>query len=199
VNKKEASKSEEDQARNFYHKPRYFVNVLVVEDPRTGEKSQQGKVLVWEFGNQVYEKLKEAIDQKRYFHDPVNGYNFNVIVKKKAEYPSYESSFFSMEKSAIPDDKIDSIGEKIVDLQKFAVGKGPKPYDELKALMEGNVPVKKEKEFDSATGKTTVRPQLDEAVELDETPTPAATPAKKEPVKQMSDDELMKALDDIEL
>lgn len=179
VNEKVASKAEEDVARRFYKKPRYFVNVLVVDDPRPVDKgNQKGKVLVWEMGPQIHERLKEAlVEQGKKFHDVNAGFNFNLVIKKKGEHPNYESSFFSTEATPIATDdaELDRISNAIIDLQKFAIGKGPKSYDELKAIMEGKEPVKQDREYDSSTGKTTTRPALNEAVDLDE---PVAAAAK---------------------
>jgi hypothetical protein len=73
--------------------------------------------------------------------------------------------------------------------------------------MEGKEPVKQDREYDSETGKTTVRPALNEAVDLDAeqpkaaaaaaaaaAPAPKATPA----AKALSDEELLAQLDDLD-
>ena len=212
VNDKSASKSEEDTARRFYRKPRYFVNVLVVDDPRPVDKgNQKGKVLVWEMGPQIHDRLKEALmEQGKKFHMVQDGYNFNLVIKKKGEHPNYESSFFASDPSPIATDdaELERISNAIVDIQKFSFGKGPKSYDELKALMEGKEPVKQDREYDSETGKTTVRPQLNEAVDLDAEPpkaaaaaasaAPAAKAATPAASKALSDEELLAQLDDLD-
>lgn len=207
VNDKSASKTEEDTARRFYKKPRYFVNVLVVDDPRPVDKgNQKGKVLVWEMGPQIHERLKEAlIEQGKNFYAVQNGYNFNLVIKKKGEHPNYESSYFASEESPIAtsDSELERISNAIVDIGKFALGKGPKSYDDLKALMEGREPVKTEREYDSESGKTTSRPAnpgLNEAVDLD-APAPNAAPvvaAKPAVSKGLSDDELLAQLDELD-
>jgi hypothetical protein len=216
VNDKTATKSEEDTARRFYKKPRYFVNVLVVEDPRPVDKgNQKGKVLVWEMGPQIHERLKEAlVEQGKEFHSVSAGYNFNLVIKKKGEHPNYESSTFASDPTPITNDdaELDRISNAIVDLKKFALGKGPKSYDDLKALMEGREPVRQEREYDSETGVTTSRPTgraaLNEAVDLD-APVPAAPVAaaavasasaapKAAPAKQLSDEELLAQLDELD-
>jgi hypothetical protein len=213
VNDKTASKAEEDTARRFYHKPRYFVNVLVVEDPRPIDKgNQKGKVLVWEMGPQVHDRLKEAlVEQGKKFYAVQDGFNFHLVIKKKGEHLNYESSFFASEATPITNDDIelDRISNGIIDLNKFALGKGPKSYDELTDLMEGREPVKTEREYDSATGQTTSRPMssrpsLNEAVDLDSpvVNVPNSQPVLKEkpaPTKQLTDDELLAQLDDLDM
>lgn len=219
VNDKVASKSEEDAARRFYRKPRFFVNVLVIEDPRALDKGcQKGKVLVWEMGPQIHEKLKEAlVEQGKKFHDVQAGYNFNLVIKKKGEHPNYESSFFANEASPIATDdaELDRISNAIIDIRKFSLGKGPKSYEEIRAIMEGKEPVKNESEYDSETGKTTTKPMeraaLNEAIDLDDNTTstststapapahaPAPAKAKAEPVMQISDDDLLAQLDELD-
>lgn len=211
VNNKEASKAEEDIARRFYHKPRFFVNVLVVEDPRPADKgNQQGKVLVWEFGPQIRDRFTEALlDQKKTFYDVAAGYNFQLVVKKKGDYVNYESSTFLSEASPIAtsDAELDRISNAIVDLQAFAIGRGCRPYEDLKALMEGRDIQKQTREYDSETGKTSTaplnRPALDESIELNEPAAPkaaAATASGKsaaKPTPVASDEDLLKQLDDL--
>jgi len=203
VNDKTASKAEEDAARRFYRKPRYFVNALVVDDPRPVDKgNQKGKVLVWEMGPQIHDRLKEAlVDQGKKFHAVQDGFNFNLVIKRKGEHPNYESSFFAAEATPIATDdaELDRISNAIIDVQKFAVGKGPRSYDELKAILEGREPAKVEREYDSSSGKTTSRPTLNEAVDLD-APTAEAAPkaAPKAAPVPSTDDELLAQLDELD-
>jgi hypothetical protein len=211
VNAQEASKAEEDVARKFYRKPRYFVNVLVVDDPRATDKgNQKGKILIWELGQQIFEKFNEAlVDQGKFFYLPNGGYNFNLTIKKKADFVNYESSHFASEASNLPDEVIAQLESKVHDLNKFALKNGARPYDDLIALMEGKEIVKKEREYDSATGKTDTRAMnapLNETVELHDEPAapkaaaavaaPAAPAAKPKP-KALTDDELLASIDDL--
>jgi hypothetical protein len=62
--------------------------VLVVEDPRPADKNQKGKVLIFEFGPQIFEKFTETlVDQKKKFYLPQNGSNFNLC-KEEGDYTS---------------------------------------------------------------------------------------------------------------
>lgn len=138
VNAGEASKSEEDLARAYNRKQRYHINVLVVDDPRKGtEEDQTGKVLVWEIGPQIYEKFKDAFfDQKLPFFDPFEGFNFNLVIKKKGEYNNYDSSHFSAAASAIgTDEELEAIHPQIHNLSEKVAGR-MRSYDDLKKLLD---------------------------------------------------------------
>jgi hypothetical protein len=138
VNAGEASKSEEDLARAYNRKQRYHINVLVVDDPRKGtEEDQTGKVLVWEIGPQIYEKFKDAFfDQKLPFFDPFEGYNFNLVIKKKGEYNNYDASHFSTAASAIgTEEELEAIHSQIHNLPE-KVASRMRTYDDLKKLLD---------------------------------------------------------------
>lgn len=131
---------DEKKGREIYKKPRYFVNVLVKKDPRAGEESQEGKVLVWEFGNQIFEKLVDAlIEEGVNFHHPTEGVDFNLVLKKKGEFTNYESSHFASDESAISDDEseMNEIYDSIYNLEDKILGKGAKEYDKLLEMLTG--------------------------------------------------------------
>jgi len=139
VNSGAASKADEDLARMYYKKQRYFANVLVVSDPRTGDDNQEGQVLVFEYGPQIQEKVTDAIlDQDIQPHNPFTGHNFNLVIKKKGEFVTYESSHFSMksEEVADSDEKIESVLDKAYNLKEKVFG-DTREYEQLKALLTG--------------------------------------------------------------
>jgi hypothetical protein len=122
VNKNTASPQDEDKARNFGSKFRYMANVLVISDPRVGEQNQTGQVLVWEFGIQVQEKLKEAFVQGVNFYDVNEGFNFNVVIKMKGTNPNFEGCFFSRESTPVStkSEELERIHSQIVDIKSLA-------------------------------------------------------------------------------
>ncbi|MCS7316928.1 MAG: hypothetical protein NZZ41_01210 [Candidatus Dojkabacteria bacterium] len=130
-------KNSTDLARQYWIKRRYFVNVLVKEDPRKGEENQAGKVLVWEFGSKIYDKFIEAIlTHNLFFWHQTEGYDFNLIVKQVSNYQNYDSSDFSRKPSAIcnPDEE-EKIIKNIKDLNEVILNNRVKTYDELKSLL----------------------------------------------------------------
>ena len=131
---------DEKQARDLWRKPRYFANVLIKKDPRSGEDSQEGQVLVWEFGNQIFEKLVDALTEDEInFHHPFEGVDFNLILKKKADFTNYESSHFASDQSQIAEDeeKLNEIFDSIYNLDEKILGRGAKDYDKLVEMLTG--------------------------------------------------------------
>lgn len=133
-------KTSEDIGRAFWRKKRWHMNVLVKEDPRKGEANQTGKVLVWEVGTKIFDKLSEALTMHRmFFWDAHNGFDFNIVIKSVGGYANYDSSDFARSPSPIVEDEaaLDAIHDQIRDLNKLILGQKRKTYDELKAILEG--------------------------------------------------------------
>jgi hypothetical protein len=133
-------KTSEDIGRVFWKKKRWHLNVYIKEDPRKGEANQTGKVLIWEFGPKVMDKLSEALTKhKLFFWDVEEGYDFSLVVKKVGGFNNFDSSDFARNKSRLveDDEALDAIHSKIYDLRKMIVEQKVRPYDELKAILEG--------------------------------------------------------------
>lgn len=131
-------KMDEEEARKIYKKKRYFTNVLVVRDERKGDENQQGKVLVWEFGAQIFDKFADTlVDQKINFFHPVTGRNFIISVKKKGEYPDYSMSNFSINQTALADtdEELNKVFDQIYNLKDKVFGGKLYPYDKLKDIL----------------------------------------------------------------
>jgi len=210
VNDKTASRVEEDTARRFYKKPRYFVNVEVLEDPRKGEKNQTGQVLAWEIGPQIFDRFNESlVDRKMDFYHPTKGNNFSLVIKQKGEHPNYESSFFDTTVTPINADesKIEAVLKKCHNLEKIALGRGARPYEELQLLMEGKDIPKQERTWDSQSGVTESRPmnrpQLNENIDIDDKPVndknivKSTSSAHAAPAVAESDADILAQLDEL--
>jgi hypothetical protein len=163
VNAGEGTQADEVMANTYNRKKRYYVSVYVVSDARAGtEEDQTGKVLLWEFGPQIYEKLYDAFLEKIPFYDPFEGFNFNLIIKRKDEYPSYESSKFSAAPSAIAksEEELEKIHSQIFDLAaKFK--ERSRSYDELKKVLQDSLSLSERDKTETTTdseaeGSTTV-------------------------------------------
>jgi hypothetical protein len=187
VNTGAASKSEEDLARAYNRKKRYHVNVLVVSDPRKGTgEDQTGKVLVWEIGPQIYEKFKDAyFDQKLPFFDPFEGFNFNLIIKKKGEYNNYDSSHFSSAASGIAENEetLNNIYGQIHNLVEKVAGR-MRSYDDLKKLLDAPVGERTESsegsEEKDSDEPVSVAPKAAVAAPATSAPRPSAAKAEVE-------------------
>ena len=76
---KTEDKRDEELAHKMYKKQRFFLNILVVEDPRPAAENQKGKVLVYEYGKKVQEKLEDAmVEQKIDIINPLAGHDYEV-------------------------------------------------------------------------------------------------------------------------
>jgi hypothetical protein len=173
-------KMDETEARKIYKKKRYFVNVLVVKDERKGEENQQGKVLVWEFGAQIFDKFADAlVEQKINFFHPVTGRNFVISIKKKGEYPDYSMSNFSINQSPLAenDEELNKVFDQIYNLNDKVFGKKVYDYAKLKSILEND-----DVGSNSAEGEEVV-------VAVDRKPAREASTVAKETV--VSDDDVV--------
>jgi hypothetical protein len=146
-------------AKDLYRKPRYFTLVYVKEAPEN-QKDYVGKVLIYEAGKQIYDKLDAAIrDYDLCFWDPYKGQDFMLVLKmtnSKEKYPVYTDSSFIMGPSTpvSEDEKImDEIGTKLetLKIKDLVIKKGDiKSGEELRELLEGGV---KEAEINTSPAK----------------------------------------------
>lgn len=140
---------DKDQAGKMRSKSRYFTLVYVKDAPEN-QKDYIGKVLVYEAGFQIYQKLDNA--QKKLdlaFWDPFEGTDFLLTITETGnanrKYPSYNESEFSRKDGPIVDDedemeKIAKEIDKIGDVKKKIIEKdGIKTGKELNALLEGGI------------------------------------------------------------
>lgn len=138
---KKGDKISEDLARSYWIKKRWFVNVYVKEDPRKGEENQAGKVLIWEFGSKIFDKLVEAVTTHNlYFWHPTDGFDFSVIIKQVSGYQNYDLSDFSRKASPLAEstDEINRILNGSFNLQDVILGRKQKTYEELSQLLGKN-------------------------------------------------------------
>jgi len=189
-------KTSEDIGRTFWKKKRWHVNVYVKADPRKGEANQTGKVLVWEFGPKVMDKLSEALTMhKMFFWDVEEGFDFNLVIKTVGGYNNFDSSDFAREKSRLveDDETLDKIHSKIYDLKKLILDQKVRPYEELKAILEG----RKIEDARAGSSATVLRDsdsprQVERKVEPDVTEVDVGEvkPAPKKPAGKPADDEI---------
>jgi len=193
-------KMDEEEARKIYKKKRYFANVLVVRDERKGEENQQGKVLVWEFGAQIFDKFADALlDQHINFFHPTEGRNFIVSVKRKGEYPDYSMSTFSINETPVAESEkeLNTIFDSIYNLEEKVFGGKLYTYDKLKDIMtkdktaqsngdeEVVVAVDKKTVRDTSTKAPVAEVSEDDVVAEAKKPS-APSPAAKAPAKAAS-------------
>lgn len=115
----------------------YVSNILVVKDD--AEPSNNGKVFLFRYGKQIFEKIEEALNPKYEDEEKLNPFDFwagaNFILKQKMvdSYKNFTDSKFDRV-SAISgnDEEIKKIWESQYPLRPFIDPSNYKPFDELK-------------------------------------------------------------------
>jgi hypothetical protein len=121
---------------------KFVSNVYVISDPENPDN--EGKVFLFEYGNQIFKKIQEKI-KPEFEHeesfDPFNfwtGANFRIKIKVGANgMPNYESSAFESPSPLLGGDdaKLEAIYNQQYDLGEFIDPKNYKSYDELKTKL----------------------------------------------------------------
>ena len=142
--------AQEEIASKRYSRKRFFYYVQVVKDARDGG-ANEGKVLIYEAGAQVHNKIDKFIHdaelppKERLFYHPQYGTDFRLIVKRKHNYPNYDDSTFARRPSPMEvDGEVVSLEEANKYIEENAPGlnqrlfndKTFKDYDTLKELYE---------------------------------------------------------------
>jgi len=137
------NKEEEAKIRNsgFRAQVRYACAALVVSDPHN--KENEGRVVIYEFPKQIFDKIVEKAkvvfegDTKVNVFDWTGGCNLRLKIYRKGNFPQFDRCEFDAP-SAIPDDQIVEIAEKIqaLDLKNTYLNPANfKSYNELRARM----------------------------------------------------------------
>lgn len=137
---------DQDMARKYYRKARYFTLVYVKEAPEN-QKELEGKVLIFEAGVKVFNKLDVAIkDYDMCFWDPYKGRDFMLILRKtgKDKWANYDdSSFIGQDGPISSDEKVmENVGDALekLKIKDVVIGKeGIKSGVQLKELLEAGL------------------------------------------------------------
>jgi len=130
-----------DEARKYPRKKYFVSNILVVDDPAKPENN--GKVFKYKYGKQVMDKIFSAyspkIKSKKSFNpfDLWEAANFNLVIKEKDRFVTYEDSEFDTELTAIGTDKeIEKIIEQCASLLELVSPDKFKSYEALKKRLD---------------------------------------------------------------
>ncbi len=137
---------DQEMARKYYRKPRYFTLVYIKEAPEN-QKELVGKVLIFEAGVKVFNKLDAAInDYDMCFWDPYKGRDFMLILKKvgKEKWANYDDSSFIGQDCPISNDEkaMELVGDSLekLKIKDVILGKDAiKSGAQLKDLLEGGL------------------------------------------------------------
>ena len=143
---------EEDKetARKQKRRLHYVTNVLIINDP--GNPSNNGKVMLYEFGKKIFDKIMDQMQPEFPGEEPVNpfdlwkGADFELKIRKVEGYRNYDKSGFKAPTALFDGDdaKLETTYNSMYDLNEFVTPNFPgahdpnyfKTYDELKARLE---------------------------------------------------------------
>lgn len=117
----------------------YVANILVLEDPAAPEN--EGKVFRFQFGNQIFNLINEALfpdDEDKEpvnVFDPIEGADFVLLVRPKAAagktLPTYEKSYFDAPSELCDIEDFDEIWKKTYSLKEIISEDKFKSYEVL--------------------------------------------------------------------
>ena len=93
---------EQNLQKHFKRRAVYYALVQIIKDAQAPEL--EGKIMIFQFGQKIYEKLRDSIQpssdmiEKHQPFDIINGKHFILHIKQEGEYPNYDSSQFSSKK-----------------------------------------------------------------------------------------------------
>lgn len=162
------------KSKAFFRRQNFITNILVIKEPNEKRKDNEGKVFMWRYGKKIHEKLEAALfpsegGEQVMFLDPSEGFDFNLTVQMKEDFPNFDLSDFSRTSTPIAssEEDIQEILNSVYDINtEFLSRSVYSNYENLKEVLEttvtgehfspasGNKPfIKKEKEVPSAADK----------------------------------------------
>ena len=129
-----------ETARKQKRRTNYFANVLVVKDP--ANPSNEGKVLLYRFGQKIFDKIMSAMQPEFADETPINpfdlieGANFRIKLKTVAGYWNYDSSDFEAASPLSEDEeKLEAVFNAQHDVHDLIAPHQFKSYEELQAKL----------------------------------------------------------------
>lgn len=137
-----------EQARKQKRRLSYIANVMIVKDPARPEL--EGKVMLYKFGKKIFDKLNESMNPAFEDEEAINpfdfweGADFKLKIRQVEGYRNYDKSEFASPTPLSEDEaELESVYEKLYDLNEFTDPASYKTYDELKTRLQmvlGEVP-----------------------------------------------------------
>lgn len=143
---------EEDKetARRQKRRLHYVTNILVINDP--ANPSNNGKVMLYEFGKKIFDKIMDMMQPEFPGETPVNpfdfwsGADFELKIRNVAGYRNYDKSDFKSPTGLFEGDevKLEATYNSLYDLNEFIIPNYAgafdsnwfKSYDDLKAKLD---------------------------------------------------------------
>jgi hypothetical protein len=192
--------SDKETARQQKRRLHYVTNVLVINDP--ANPANNGKVMLYEFGKKIFDKIMDQMQPEFPGEEPVNpfdfwkGADFELKIRKVEGYRNYDKSGF---KAPAPlfngdDTKLEATYNSMYDLNEFITPNFPgahdtkwfKTYDELKARLETVLGMAT---GTGATLKNEAIAQSAETAPIKEASEPTIVSAEPAPVASVADED----------
>ena len=130
-----------DTVRRQKRRLHYVVNALVVSDPANPQN--EGKVMLYQFGKKIFDKIMDVMQPQFADEQPVNPYDFwegadfKIKIRKVEGWVNYDKSEFATAAALYNGDEgqLEEVYNKLYSLADFTDPKNYKSYDELKAKM----------------------------------------------------------------
>ena len=130
-----------DEVRRRKRRLHYVVNAYVVSDP--GNPANEGKVVLYQFGKKIFDKIMDVMQPQFADEDPINpfdfwdGAHFKLKIRQVEGYRNYDKSEFASATALSSDDtELEEIYGKMHDLSEFTDPKNYKSYNELSAKLD---------------------------------------------------------------
>ena len=131
------TKENQDIVRERKRRLKYVSNILVVSDPANPQN--EGQVFMYQYGKKIFDKIMDQMQPQFQDEDPMNpfdfweGANFKLKIQQVSGYPNYDKSEFAGQTALSEDDaELETIYDKMYDLNEWIDPANYKTYDELK-------------------------------------------------------------------
>jgi hypothetical protein len=132
--------ADKDRARTQKRRLHYVANVLIVSDP--GNPSNEGKVMLFQFGKKIFDKIMDVMQPSFADETPINpfdfwqGADFKLKIRQVEGYRNYDKSEFASPVALSDDDaKLEEVYGKLHQLSEFQDPANYKSYAELKTKL----------------------------------------------------------------
>jgi hypothetical protein len=137
-----ASEADKNIGRSRSRRKNYVANIYVVKD--SAQPHLEGKVMLWKFGQKVYDKIKAKLKPEFEGEEPVEifdywkGADFKLKIKTVAGYSNYDGCEFSPVNALLEGDdkKLEEVHKSLFDLSEFIDPTKFKSYDDVKKKLE---------------------------------------------------------------
>jgi len=131
---------DKDVARERKRRLHYVSNVLVESDP--ANPANEGKVMLFVFGKKIFDKIMDVMQPQFQDEQPMNPYDFwegasfKLKIRNVEGYRNYDKSeFASPSPLSESEEELESIYNKLYDLNEFSDPENYKTYAELEARL----------------------------------------------------------------